>query len=277
MAETYYIILQIPSDADEREIRRAYHRLARDLHPDKASSAEEGKRLEEQFAMVSAAYNILKDPEKRLEYDKTIGSSASQLPPAAPPGGGPSGRLTPTAQVLSAGRTVPGQPTPSVPNGSSRQQNLGLTPEKIAIAQKAYTRGVQFYKEQNYIKAIDFFEAAIKNNDTDSAYHIKLAMALINAKKSATKSLEHAQRAIELDPYNLDHKFNLAFIFETIGSKTNAIKVYEEILRWDTGNTKAQACIDNLNRKKSAFGFGQGASPDDKPSLLKQLLKRFQK
>ena len=39
----YYEILEIPGDADERMIKKAYYRLARELHPDKASSRDEAK------------------------------------------------------------------------------------------------------------------------------------------------------------------------------------------------------------------------------------------
>src|SRR5262245_2732099 len=69
MSVNYYEILEIPTDADIREIKRAYHRLARELHPDKAPTPEEASKVEERFALVSAAYNTLKDAQKRADYD----------------------------------------------------------------------------------------------------------------------------------------------------------------------------------------------------------------
>src|SRR5690606_31832816 len=104
------------------------------------------------------------------------------------------------------------------------------------------------YREGNFAKAIDFFEAAIQNNDGEAIYHARLASAVIQARRSATRAINAAQRAIELDPYNLEHKFTLAHVFETIGSKSNAEKIYEDILRWDQGNPRAQACLANLKR-----------------------------
>ena len=132
---------------------------------------------------------------------------------------------------------------------------------------------MQYFKENNYNKAIEFFKAAIKNNDTEGAYHARLAVALIQARKSATQAIEAAQRAIELDPYKLENKFILATIFETIGSKTNAEKVYEEILRWDSGNKRAQFGLRELTKKKGRFSF----AIDAKDSFFKQIMERIRR
>lgn len=237
----YYEILEIPSDADEREIKRAYHRLARQQHPDKAASPEEVRRFEEQFAQISAAYNTLKDGSKREAYDRRLKSEPTAR----------QARVPAASAAIAAGRSAPAAESRRESGGAQRQ--LGITPEKTAIAQKAYARGMQFYKEANYVKAIDFFEAAIQNNDAEPAYHARLAMALIEARKSATRAIDAAQKAIDLDPYNSEHKFDLAYIFERIGSKTNARKVYEEILKWDAGNERALAAIHALNKRKSIF------------------------
>jgi len=63
----YYEILGVRRDATEKEIRSAYRRLARQYHPD----VNPGDRAaEEKFKAINAAYQVLKDPEKRGKYDK---------------------------------------------------------------------------------------------------------------------------------------------------------------------------------------------------------------
>ncbi|OPZ08863.1 MAG: Tetratricopeptide repeat protein [candidate division BRC1 bacterium ADurb.BinA292] len=181
--------------------------------------------------------------------------------------------------MLNAGRGVPGSESKASGGAAAGpgRPSLGVTPEKIQIAQKAYARGMQYFKEQNYTKAIEFFDAAIQNNDGEPNYHARLAVALVQAKRSATRAIEAAQRAIELDPYNLEHKFILATIFVTIGSKSNAQKVYEDILRWDAGNARAQQALKELNRRTGLFSMGGGKSAAGKPGLFDQILNRFKK
>ncbi|MEN6624757.1 MAG: DnaJ domain-containing protein [Candidatus Sumerlaeia bacterium] len=262
----YYEILEIPSDADEREIKRAYYRLAREQHPDKAASPEELRQFEERFAQVSAAYNTLKDPAKREAYDARLKSESAQK--AAAP------RKPATAAVLTAARTA-STGDPARRDGTQRSPQLGITPEKTLIAQKAYAKGMQLFNEGNFLKAIDFFEAAIQNNDSEANYHARLAMSLIEARKSATRALDAAQKAIDLDPYNLEHKFSLAYIFECIGSKSNARKTYEDILRWDAGNQRAQSGIVMLNKRKSIFSAaGQAGLKEQFQKIMNRFRKR---
>ena len=61
----YYGILGVGRDAGPDEIKRAYRRLARELHPDVNPDAA----AQERFAEVSAAYEVLSDPEKRRIVD----------------------------------------------------------------------------------------------------------------------------------------------------------------------------------------------------------------
>jgi molecular chaperone DnaJ len=65
VARDYYGILGISTDAGPDEIKRAYRKLARELHPDINPDAA----AQERFAEVSAAYEVLSDPEKRRVVD----------------------------------------------------------------------------------------------------------------------------------------------------------------------------------------------------------------
>jgi len=67
MARSLYDVLGVPSDADDAEIRAAYRRLAKRWHPDFNPGNPEAER---RFKEISAAYEILGDPEKRRRYDR---------------------------------------------------------------------------------------------------------------------------------------------------------------------------------------------------------------
>jgi molecular chaperone DnaJ len=65
VARDYYGILGVAQDAGPDEIKRAYRRLARELHPD----VNPDEAAQERFREVSAAYEVLSDPEKRRVVD----------------------------------------------------------------------------------------------------------------------------------------------------------------------------------------------------------------
>ena len=68
MAEDPYKVLGVARDATDEEIRRAFRKLAKQLHPDLNPSNRVA--AEERFKKVSAAYEIVGDPEKRRQYDR---------------------------------------------------------------------------------------------------------------------------------------------------------------------------------------------------------------
>lgn len=81
MATDYYALLGVPRDAAPEEIKKAYRRLARELHPDVNPDPEH----QERFKLVTAAYEVLSDPEKRQMHD--LGGDPLRASGGAPQGG----------------------------------------------------------------------------------------------------------------------------------------------------------------------------------------------
>ncbi len=67
MTPDYYAVLGVGSDADQELIRSAYLALAKQYHPDSATAAS--PKNDEKFHSVSEAYENLRDPDRRREYD----------------------------------------------------------------------------------------------------------------------------------------------------------------------------------------------------------------
>jgi curved DNA-binding protein CbpA len=88
--QNHYELLGVPVQATQDQIKSSYRRLALRYHPDKTGG---DARYDEQFKRITAAYNVLSDPEKRRQYDHRLfyrppvsQSHSSQSPPQpAPP------------------------------------------------------------------------------------------------------------------------------------------------------------------------------------------------
>ena len=79
MAEDPYSVLGVAKDATEDQIRAAYRTLAKKHHPDLNPG---DKAAEERFKAVSAAHDLLSDPERRARYDRgEIDAAGQERPP----------------------------------------------------------------------------------------------------------------------------------------------------------------------------------------------------
>ncbi len=92
----YYQILGVQPDAEQKDIKTAYRKLARKYHPD----VNPEKGAEDKFKEVAEAYEVLKDAERRAEYDELRqyraqaggNRSGGFEPPPGWQGGGAGGR-----------------------------------------------------------------------------------------------------------------------------------------------------------------------------------------
>jgi len=99
----YYEILAIKKDCEEADVKKAYRKLALQLHPDKNGAPG----ADEAFKMVSKAFQVLSDPQKRAAYDElgadpdsrfggmSSGGGGSQFRTASFNGGGMEGEISP--------------------------------------------------------------------------------------------------------------------------------------------------------------------------------------
>ena len=89
MAEDFYTILDVPRDASQDDIKKAYRKLAMKYHPDRNQGNREA---EEKFKQISSAYEVLSDEQKRRRYDQLGHSMYTQ---AGRGGGGGAGGMSP--------------------------------------------------------------------------------------------------------------------------------------------------------------------------------------
>jgi len=78
-----YTLLGVPRSAGEKDIKSAYRKLAKELHPDKN---KDNPKATERFSEVTRAYDLLSDKDKRAKFDR--GEIDADGNPSGPFGGG---------------------------------------------------------------------------------------------------------------------------------------------------------------------------------------------
>jgi DnaJ domain len=118
--EDYYSLLTIRRDATQDEVKRAFRRLARELHPDLNPDPETGERFKE----ITQAYDVLSDTDKRRTYDE------SSDPFTGPP---PHENYAPPPPPPTPPRS-PRPPRSPTPPGASRPPRRRWRPSKVFSA-----------------------------------------------------------------------------------------------------------------------------------------------
>lgn len=90
---THYELLEIPSSADDKAVRRAYRRQAQRWHPDRNGGTAEAN---DRFVQIQRAYEVLSSPQHRQRYDEALFRPA---PPPTPPQPVPKPSVSPAAPV----------------------------------------------------------------------------------------------------------------------------------------------------------------------------------
>ncbi len=91
---THYEVLGVAPDADTEAIRRAYVVVAKANHPDRRQRDDPPRRAraEERMRAANAAWHVLRDPQRRAEYDQSLRSPGKgHATTASPPSPAPTG------------------------------------------------------------------------------------------------------------------------------------------------------------------------------------------
>ncbi|HJV37499.1 MAG TPA: DnaJ domain-containing protein [Geothrix sp.] len=177
-------VLEIPPDASPEDIKAAYHRLAKQWHPDRYTGAAKVE-AEARFRDLAEAFSILKDPGKRLAV-------MQQLP------------RTPVA--------------PSTPSG--REKDAEAASERTAedwatLAKEAFEGG-------RVDQAQALIQYAIRMDGKKPQYHALLATILEQSGGDLRSVVRALEAAVLLAPRDVDSHLRLATHFQTLGMVARA-------------------------------------------------------
>ena len=180
-------ILEISPDASIEDIKAAYHRLAKQWHPDRYSGQEKVV-AEEKFRALAEAFSTLKDPGRRL-------AALNQLP------------RTP----------VPPSPGAAQDRESPKERS---SEDWADMAREAFKAG-------NVDQARALIHYAIRMDDGKAAYQALLAAILEQEGSDVRGVMKALEAAVRLDPKDVESHIKLASHFKSQGMTARAQKHLE--------------------------------------------------
>lgn len=184
--EDYYAILGVEETATPEEIRKAYLKLAKKLHPDRFPNDEAGRlAAQEEFRRVTQAHYVVGEAERRVEYDQLRQLAKTRM---ALKTGNPSGQ------------TIGQEPSNQSPSDSQASENIN---QKWAA--KHLARADDLFRKRRYQEAETAIKEAIRLVPNAVKYHNKLAEIYL-ARNWRTYAMTEVQAALKIDPKDPDAK-----------------------------------------------------------------------
>lgn len=220
----HYQLLGIGMDASHDDVRKAYFALARQLHPDRLAAlgiADAQRDAQRLFAQVNAAFAVLSDRQRRLDYTSILrrgGEAAVRKEQAQ-------------AEALAA---------------------------RIVEAEDAFTRGEQLLRREQIGAAIADLARAVELNPEEADYHATLAWAQFCAApdKAAVagptrSALDHA---IQRSPAAVTARFYLGRVERMLGRDHEALRHFQTVLQSEPYHAEAAGEARMIEQRLASGG-----------------------
>jgi curved DNA-binding protein CbpA len=186
---THYEILQVGTNADFRQLKKAYFKRAKACHPDRHNNSRE---KEEEFKLVVAAFDVLSDPEKRYNYDNVIGVSQnkSDSRQTVQYFAGHSIMDTPADDILE--ELIVGNYLPK--NATLMTLMMDLQKTDVFVN---FREGKNLFYNKKYNQALSYFQRAVAYAPMNILYHCFVARTLAFKGKYA-QAKYHYKNALDL-------------------------------------------------------------------------------
>lgn len=219
--KNHYEVLGVSTTATSKEIRSAYVALSKKFHPDCHSVPELEdirKILEEIFARITQAYDMLMDDVKRRDYDMFLATSAPPTRMSAHP-------------------------------KRSQDTDSAVDVEK---AKSLFERGMVEFRKGNYWGAVDNFLWAVRLNPSCGQYYLYAGKCLQHMPRRLDEAEEYLLKAADIDKFNIENHVDLGRYYNKIGIKDKAESAFREALRLDPTNADALAALGVRPAKESS-------------------------
>lgn len=194
--EDFYAILGVDQEAPPEEIRKAYLRLAKKLHPDRfPNDAEQRATAQTEFAKVTRAHDIVGDAQRRSEYDTLRELKKNRTPVQSEAGDAPD-----PAELSAKQRKDTVRMMPTRESAAAEDENIN-----IKWANKHVSRADDLFRRKKYQEAETAMKEAIRLVPQEPKYHNKLAEIYI-ARGWKTLAMTEVQAALRVNPKDNEAK-----------------------------------------------------------------------
>jgi len=239
----HFEFLGVPRTATEAQVKEAYFRLARPLHPD--SNRDPGlsdiqDKREAAFHRLSQAYETLRDPQKRGRYEADLDARAPKRRPEPTP-------------------TPPPEPRTPIRTEADRVTEAALALESVRQAEK-------LFKEEKYWDAIQLLEPAIRRLERNSKLkaQVLLARAYMKNPNWGRRAEELLQRVLQDSPDYADAYVALGNVYRASQLKSRAQAMYRKAVQAQPGHAEALAELASLD----------GEGPEGGATRLKKFFSK---
>ena len=228
-ASNHYEVLNVSLAADLPEIKRVYHTIARNFHPDRfhdLAGSFAHTRLQSGFARVTQAYESLTNPELRAAYDAHMRALKKIRETHEP--------------LVRTGATA----TPSQGAGESENGN-----DVFQLAEKRFQEGAAALQQGQTNAATSCFSAAARLAPKEAKYRAYFGRSLAANPKTRREAENELQAAVKLDPANASYHVMLAVLYRDLGFSRRAASEVERALALDPQNPQARQLLGTLEQK----------------------------
>jgi curved DNA-binding protein CbpA len=230
-ASTHYSVLGVTRSASTEEVKRAYYALARRFHPDRFRR-DSDERLQQQldnaFAKVAAAYDVLKDSSLRAAYDLKLKAAEGREAEAARTSG-------------AAANAVADDPAQTE---QARESSL------LYRAEDKFQQGLAALQKNNTALATRLLGEAALLVPKQARYRALYGRALSREKRTRRQAESELQAAVGLDEKNPAYRVMLAELYVEIGLRRRAESELERALKYDPAHAAARRLLRQLRAEK---------------------------
>lgn len=221
-----YGLLAVDPGATHADIRTAYFKLAKQLHPDRQASDD--PMATERFLAVQNAYETLADPARREEYDR------SRIVK-------PDGGSVATADDKAA---EPPKKAPAIRSGP--------TIEEARDARLAFQKALNLFDGGQADRALRAMQVVVRTVPDEPEYLSFLGYLMATEGEKLHAARDYCRQAVEGEPYNPEFHARLGYVYTRAGLNNTAAKCFEQALQLDPTHELA------LRHRRSGGGDDAG-------------------